>query len=121
MAAFANSAGQRLAGRTTTAMLDGIARTGTSDGSRPCGVRSARGPGRRRGRREGHRAARATPPTPPTSSPARYEVVLAPSTASSTSSASWRIYGFNGRAVEEGRSFARLGEAQFDAIDHSRR
>jgi predicted Zn-dependent protease len=24
------------------------------------------------------------------------------------------VYGFNGRAVEEGRSFARLGEAQFD-------
>ena len=24
------------------------------------------------------------------------------------------FYGFNGRAVEEGRSFARVGEAQFD-------
>ncbi len=42
MVAFANSAGQRLSGRTTVAILDGIARTRTSDGSgRAASVRIA--------------------------------------------------------------------------------
>ena len=60
------------------------------------------------------RAWHATPPTPPTSSPARTRSSCRPR-ASPTSSRSWRIYGFNGRAVDEGRSFARLGESQFDS------
>ena len=42
MVAFANSAGQRLSGRTTAAIIDGIARTATSDGSgRAASVRVA--------------------------------------------------------------------------------
>lgn len=55
--AFANSAGQRLSGRASSAIVDGIARTATSDGSgRAASVH--RGPGRRR-RRRGGGAARA--------------------------------------------------------------
>ncbi len=56
--AFANSAGQRLTGRTTSAELDGIARTGTSDGSGRAASVSTGRPGRDRGRRRG-RAPRA--------------------------------------------------------------
>ena len=110
--AFANSAGQRLTGRTTSAQLDGIARTGTSDGSeRAASVRladldgAALGAEATRRARDGADAADLEPGT--------YEVVLSPSCVVNVL-AFLAIYGFNGRAVEEGRSFARVGEAQFD-------
>ena len=45
--------------------------------------------------------------------PGSYEVVLSPSCVVNVLSF-LAIYGFNGRAVEEGRSFVRLGETQFD-------
>ncbi|MGH2429671.1 MAG: TldD/PmbA family protein, partial [Candidatus Limnocylindria bacterium] len=45
--------------------------------------------------------------------PGRYEVVLEPECV--TNMLSFLVmHGFNGRAVEEGRSFVRLGERQFD-------
>lgn len=110
--AFANSAGQRATGRATTAMLDGIARTGSADGSaRAASVRLADLDGAEAGREATRRARDATDATD--LEPGRYEVVLSPSCVVNLL-AFLAIYGFNGRAVEEGRSFTRLGEAQFD-------
>jgi predicted Zn-dependent protease len=110
--AFANSAGQRLSGRSTSATLDGIARTGSSDGSsRASSVRLADLDGTVTGLEAVRRArdsADATdlPPGP-------YEVVLSPSCVVNMLTF-LALHGFNGRAVEEGRSFARVGESQFD-------
>jgi predicted Zn-dependent protease len=110
--AFANSAGQRLIGRTTSAQLDGIARTGTSDGSgRAASVSLADLDGSAVGAEAVRRARDAADATD--LEPGTYEVVLTPSCAVNVL-AFLAIYGFNGRAVEEGRSFARIGEAQFD-------
>ncbi|MBW3613426.1 MAG: TldD/PmbA family protein [Chloroflexi bacterium] len=111
--AFANSAGQRLAGRATSAALDGIARTGSSDGS-------ARAASRRLSDLDGaHLGADATRRARDSADaadlePGRYEVVLEPSCVVNLLSF-LALHGFNGRAVDEGRSFARLGEQQFDA------
>ena len=111
--AFANSAGQRLTGRTSSAQLDGIARTGTSDGSgRASSVRLADLDGSAVGGEAVRRARDAADATD--LEPGAYEVVLTPSCVVNILSF-LAIYGFNGRAVEEGRSFVRLGEAQFDA------
>ena len=110
--AFANSTGQRLTGRTTSAQLDGIARTGTSDGSeRGASVRMADLDGAAVGAEATRRAREAADAAD--LEPGTYEVVLSPSCVVNVL-AFLAIYGFNGRAVEEGRSFARVGEAQFD-------
>ena len=110
--AFANSAGQRVSGRATAAGLDGIARTGAADGSaRAASVRLANLDGAETGREATRRARDASDAAD--LEPGRYEVVLSPSCVVNVL-AFLAIYGFNGRAVEEGRSFARLGEAQFD-------
>jgi predicted Zn-dependent protease len=45
--------------------------------------------------------------------PGRYEVVLAPSAVADILGF-LAIYGFNGKAVEEGRSFVKIGDGQFD-------
>ncbi|HET6649134.1 MAG TPA: TldD/PmbA family protein [Candidatus Limnocylindria bacterium] len=110
--AFANSAGQRLSGRTTGATLDGIARTGSSDGSsRASSVRLADLDGTVTGLEAVRRARDSADATdlPPGS----YEVVLSPSCVVNMLTF-LALHGFNGRAVEEGRSFARIGESQFD-------
>lgn len=110
--AFANSAGQRLSGRMTSAQLDGIARTGTSDGSgHAASARLADLDGSAVGADAARRARTAADPTD--LDPGVYEVVLSPSCVVSLL-AFLSVYGFNGRAVEEGRSFARIGGAQFD-------
>jgi predicted Zn-dependent protease len=110
--AFANSAGQRLSGRSTTAMLDGIARTGTSDGSaREASLRLADLDGADAGREATRRARDGAAAAD--LEPGSYEVVLSPSCVVNILSF-LAIYGFNGRAVEEGRSFAKVGETQFD-------
>jgi predicted Zn-dependent protease len=110
--AFANSAGQRLSGRSTTAMLDGIARTGTSDGSaRAASARLSDLDGADAGREATRRARDGASASD--LEPGSYEVVLSPSCVVNVLSF-LAIYGFNGRAVEEGRSFAKVGEAQFD-------
>ena len=111
--AFANSAGQRLAGRSTTALLDGIARTGTSDGSaRAASARIGDLDGAAAGSEARRRAVDAAEAS--NLAPGRYEVVLTPWCVVNVLSF-LAIYGFNGRAVEEGRSFAKIGEMQFDA------
>jgi predicted Zn-dependent protease len=110
--AFANNAGQRLVGRSTRASLDGIARTGSSDGSgRMSSVTIDALDGRRAGERAARKARESGEPTD--LEPGRYEVVLEPQCVSNMLQFLF-IYGFNGRPVEEGRSFVRLGEAQFD-------
>ncbi|HEY7130881.1 MAG TPA: TldD/PmbA family protein [Candidatus Limnocylindrales bacterium] len=110
--AFANSAGQRLTGRATAANLDGIARTATADGSgRHVSVRIADLDGATVGGRAARKARDASDPTD--LEPGRYEVVLEPDCVANILSF-LLVHGFNGKAVEEGRSFARVGEEQFD-------
>lgn len=110
--AFANSAGHALAGRETVATLDGIARTATADGSaRRSSVRIGDLDGAAVGAAAVRRAREASDPTD--LEPGRYEIVLGPQGVANLL-AFLLVYGFNGRAVEEGRSFVRLGEAQFD-------
>ena len=110
--AFANSAGQRLTGRATMAALDGIARTGTSDGS-------GRASSRRLADLDGDAIGRVAVERATASAdagdlePGRYEVILSPDCVLDLLFF-LSFYGFNARAVEEGRSFARVGEAQFD-------
>jgi predicted Zn-dependent protease len=67
------------------------------------------------GRAVGERAAqKARDASDPTDlEPGRYEVVLEPDCVANILSF-LLVAGFNGKAVEEGRSFARLGELQFD-------
>jgi predicted Zn-dependent protease len=111
--AFANSAGQRLTGRGTAADLDGIARTPTADGSgRQASVALADLDGRAIGERAARKARDASDPTD--LEPGRYEVVLEPDCVANILSF-LLVHGFNAKAVEEGRSFARLGEVQFDS------
>ena len=111
--AFANSTGQRLSGRTSAAFIDGIARTGTSDGSsRAASVRVADLDGGVAGAEATRRANESADPSD--LEPGRYEVVLEPDCVVDVLTF-LALHGFNGRAVEEGRSFAKLGEGQFDA------
>jgi len=110
--AFANSAGQRLTGRGTAAEIDGIARTPTADGSsRRVSVALGDLDGRAVGERAAGKARTASDPTD--LAPGRYEVVLEPDCVANILSF-LLVYGFNGKAVEEGRSFARVGDTQFD-------
>ena len=111
-AAYANTAGQRLAGHRTAADVDGIARTPTSDGvARRSSVRF----GELSGAEEGRLAAAAarSAADPGDLDPGDYEVVLAPDCVSDVVRF-LAVHGFNGRAVAEGRSFVELGARQFD-------
>ena len=110
--AFANSAGQSLLGRSTSATIDGIARTPTSDGSGRASSVAIRDID---GRSVGETAARKASESADASDlvPGRYEVVLEPRPVADLLQFVF-IYGLNGLAVAEGRSFARIGEAQLD-------
>ncbi|HEY3163022.1 MAG TPA: TldD/PmbA family protein [Candidatus Limnocylindrales bacterium] len=109
---FANSAGQRLAGRGTAAEIDGIARTPSADGSgRWTSVQLADLDGAAVGASAAAKARTASDPTD--LEPGRYEVVLEPDCVANILSF-LLAYGFNGKAVEEGRSFAAVGDPQFD-------
>lgn len=111
--AYANSHGQRLQGRWTLAVLDGIARTPTSDASsRDASAALGDLDGAALGARAAARARGAADPGDV--EPGRYEVVLGPSCVADVIDFLVR-YGFNARAVEEGRSFVQLGRQQFDA------
>jgi predicted Zn-dependent protease len=109
---FANSAGQFVTGESTQAALDGIARTGTSDGSAHL-VSNRLGDvdGAALGARAADKARRSADPV---ELPAGdYEVVLEPFPVADVL-LGLAIYGFNGRAVNESRSFVKVGERQFD-------
>jgi predicted Zn-dependent protease len=112
--AYANTAGQRLSGRVTSAAVDGIARTASSDGvARHSSVRLADISGAAAGALAA--TAARTAATPTDLEPGDYEVVLAPSCVADMLRF-LVLHGFNGRAVAEGRSFVQLGATQFDPV-----
>ena len=109
--AFANSAGQRLVGRSSSATIEAIHRTTTSDGRGwQSSSRLSDIDGAAAGRTAAEKARRGEDLLE--LEPGRYEVVLEP----------WCVAdmlgflrdGFNARTYEEGRSFVELGEAQLD-------
>ncbi|WP_033338269.1 metallopeptidase TldD-related protein [Catenuloplanes japonicus] len=111
-ASYANTLGHTLEGGTTEAALDGIARTGTSDGvARYASVRLGEIDGARLGARAAVKARASARPEP--LAPGRYEVVLEPAAVTDVLTCLGH-YGFNGRGYAEGLSFARLGETQLD-------
>jgi predicted Zn-dependent protease len=101
-----------VSGRGTVASIDGIARTGTSDGvARWASVAIGDIDGPAMGERAG-RAARDSA-NPGEIEPGRYEVVVSPSCVADVLGFLLNN-GFAGRAVEERRSFVQLGELQLD-------
>lgn len=112
-AAMANSAGQSATGRSTDAAIDGVARGGGAAGvARRAGVRLAELDGARLGARAAAKArASAAPVELP---PQEYEVVLEPSAVADLLQ-NLAVFGFNGKAYQEQRSFVELGATQFDA------
>jgi predicted Zn-dependent protease len=110
--AFANSAGMSAETVTAVAAMDGIARTGSSDGvARLSSSRLADLDGARLGALAAAKARAGVAPRE--MPPGRYEVVLEP-TAVGDLLENLAVYGFNGKAVNEGRSFVEVGAAQFD-------
>ena len=109
---YANTLGHTASGRATAAAADGIARAPGADGvARRASVRLADLSGAALGETAAAKArAGADPVDLP---PGDYEVVLEPSCVADLLGF-LVAYGFNGRAVAEGRSFVRPGEAQFD-------
>ena len=110
--AFANTAGQRLVGRTSSATVDGIHRTPTADG---LGWQAATRMVDLDGARAGEvAAAKARAGAEPVDlEPGRYEVVLEPACVDDM--LYFLLGGFSAKVHAEGRSFVRLGEVQFDA------
>lgn len=110
--ALATSAGQRARGGWTRATLDGIHQTATSAGSAHATSRSFDAlDGAAEGALAADRARRSAAFTDV--EPGHWEVVLGPE-AVATIAVFLGVYGFNGKAVVEGRSFAQVGERQFD-------
>jgi predicted Zn-dependent protease len=110
--AFANSAGQSLAGERAEAGMSGIARRDGSDGvARLAARRIADIDGAALGARAAAKANAAADPIE--LPPDHYEVVLEPPAVADILEA-FSFWGFNAKAVAEGRSFVRLGEGQFD-------
>lgn len=109
---YANSAGQAVSGRSTQASVEAIARTGRSDGAARVGaVRLSDVDGAVLGRAAAEKARAGMEQVE--LDPGRYEVVLEPSAVTDiVAGLMWQ--GLNGKAVAEGRSFAMLGEQQFD-------
>ena len=109
---FANSAGHRAVGTAASATLDGIHQTDTSAGSGHASSRDVSDiDAGAAGRLAADRAARSEVTTE--IEPGEYEVVLAPE-AAATLLLFLAVYGFNGKAVNEGQSFVTLGQQQFD-------
>lgn len=110
--AFANSAGMSASSVSALAAMDAIARSGTADGvARVASSRLSDVDGARLGARAAAKARAAVAPRE--LPPGRYEVVLEP-TAVIDLLENLALYGFNGKAVNEGRSFVEVGAAQFD-------
>jgi predicted Zn-dependent protease len=109
---YANSAGQAVSGQTSEAAMDGIARQAGSDGvARAASVRLSDLDGALLGSRAAAKARAAIDPVE--LPPGRYEVVLEqPAVADLLGNLA--IWGFNGKALAERRTFAELGAAQFD-------
>ena len=110
--AFANSAGQSVSGRSTSAIIDGIHQTGTSAGTAHAASVAI---GDLDGTAVGELAARRAVDSaaPFDEKPGDYEVILAPE-AVATIAVFLGFYGFNGKMLSEGQSFVELGTQQFD-------
>lgn len=109
--AFANSAGQRLVGRSSSATIEAIHRTATSDGRGwQSSSRLSDLDGAAAGRTAADKARRGDELSE--LEPGRYEVVLEPSCLANM--LEFLRDGFNARTHEEGRSFVELGQAQLD-------
>ncbi|MBW3659461.1 MAG: TldD/PmbA family protein [Actinobacteria bacterium] len=110
--AFANSAGQRLADRSSSASLDGIHQTGRSaGGAHQTSRRLADLDGAVAGSSAADIARRAADAQDV--DPGDWEVVLGPD-AAATIAGFVGVYGFNARAWLDGQSFVRPGEQQLD-------
>ncbi|MBO3740375.1 TldD/PmbA family protein [Actinoplanes flavus] len=111
-AAFANTAGQAVEGRTTEAAMDGIARADGADGvARLAAGRLADLDGAVLGARAAAKARAARNPVE--LPPGEYEVVLEPDAVSDLLE-NLAVFGFDGRAHHQQQSFAELGKGQFD-------
>ncbi|GLY23183.1 metallopeptidase TldD-related protein [Micromonospora sp. NBRC 101691] len=111
-AAFANTAGHTASGRMAEAAMDGIARTGGVDGvARLAADRLADLDGALLGARAAAKARSGVDPVE--LPPGRYEVVFEPAAVTDLLS-NLAMYGFNGKAYAERKSFAEPGAAQFD-------
>ncbi|GAA0507355.1 peptidase U62 [Paractinoplanes deccanensis] len=111
-AAFANSAGQAVEGRTAEAAMDGIARLAGADGvARLAGGRIADLDGAVLGARAAAKARAAQDPVE--LPPGKYEVVLEPEAVADLLD-NFATFGFNGRAFAQKQSFAELEADQFD-------
>jgi len=114
---FANSAGRSVGGRTSHATIDGIQRcrsaSAVADGSGwQSSVRLSDLDGAAAGATAAAKARTGTEPLE--LAPGRYEVVLEPPCVADV--LDFLVgYGFSAKAYAEGRSFVRLGEAQFDS------
>jgi predicted Zn-dependent protease len=110
--AFANSAGQSVAGRTAEVAMDAIARIDRADGlARFASGRLSEVDGAVLGARAAAKARASTGAVE--LPPGRYEVVLeAPAVADLLQN--FALYGFNGKSYNERRSFAEPGAEQFD-------
>ncbi|MBL7254912.1 TldD/PmbA family protein [Paractinoplanes lichenicola] len=111
-AAFANSAGQSVEGRTAEAAMDGIARIGGADGvARLAGGRLGDLDGSALGARAAAKARAGQSPVE--LPPGHYEVVLEPEAVADLLD-NFAMFGFNGKSYAQQQSFAELGEDQFD-------
>jgi predicted Zn-dependent protease len=111
VSAFANSAGQRLRGRSSSSRIEAIHRTATSDGRGwQSSSRLSDIDGSAAGRTAAEKARRGDDLVD--IEPGRYEVVLEPFCLANM--LEFLRDGFNARTHEEGRSFVKLGEAQLD-------
>jgi predicted Zn-dependent protease len=111
-AAFVNTAGQSVEGRTAEAAFDGIARRDGADGvARLAGGRLADLDGASLGVRAAAKARAGSHAAE--LPPGRYEVVLEPEAVSDVLH-NLAMYGFNGKAWSQHQSFAAIGEEQFD-------
>jgi len=110
--AYGNSAGRRVHGRFTAAIVDGIHQTGSSAGSgHGSGIALSDIDADAVGTLAAQRARDSVGAFD--AKPGEYRVVLAPE-AAATIAIFLNVYGFNGKTAEEGMSFAELGERQFD-------
>lgn len=109
--AFANSAGQRLLGRSSSSTIEAIHRTATSDGRGwQSSSRLSDIDGGAAGRTAAGKARGGDDLVD--IEPGRYEVVLEPFCLANM--LEFLRDGFNARTVEEDRSFVKLGELQLD-------
>lgn len=110
--AYSNTQGRVAAGRTTTAVIDGIHQSGTSAGAgHEAGVSLSALDPSAVGSIAAKRARASASPVD--AKPGEYEVVLSPECIASIT-VFLNAYGLNAKVVQEGMSFVDIGAQQFD-------